>query len=72
MSLIIDSGEEREEVKLTTADIKKYAERFSQLVVQFSKLQFNGCVGKGKYHSSCCSNLFTNTSLLQCNNSILY
>ena len=49
MSLFIDSSEEREEVKLTAADIKMYEARFSQLVVQFSKLQFNECIGKGIY-----------------------
>ena len=48
MSLITNFSEEREEVKLTEADIKKYATRFSQLVVQFSKLQFDDCVGKGE------------------------
>ena len=45
----MDCHEEEEEVvKLSAADIKKYEARFSQLVVQFSKLQFNECVGKGK------------------------
>ena len=43
--------EEGEVVKLSAADIKKYEARFSQLVVQFSKLQINECVGKGKIWS---------------------
>ena len=48
----MDPGEEEEEVvKLSAADIKKYEARFSQLVVQFSKLQFNECIGKGKLHN---------------------
>ena len=57
MSLTINCSEEREEVKLTEADIKKYTTRFTKLVVQFSKLQFNECVGKGEIVRSFRSNL---------------
>ena len=48
----MDCHEEKEEVvKLSAVDIKKYEARFSQLVVQFSKLHFSECVGKGKLRS---------------------
>ena len=48
----MDCHEKMEEVvKLSAVDIKKYEARFSQLVVQFSKLHFNECVGKGKLHN---------------------
>ena len=36
-----------EEVKLTAAEVKKYEAQFSQLVVQFTSLQLNECIGKG-------------------------
>ena len=49
MSLTRDLGEEDEKkVKLSATDVKKYEAQFSKLVVQFSNLQINECIGKGK------------------------
>ena len=47
LSFTVDRDEEEEEVKLTAAEIKKYKARFSQSIIQFSKLQFNESAGEG-------------------------
>ena len=47
MSLHKCVGEKKGEVKLSAAEVKKYEAQFSQLVVQFSNLQLNECIGKG-------------------------
>ena len=57
--------EEEEAVKLSAADVKKYEAKFSQLVVQFSNLNFIESVGEGNImfkniqpnYIKCCSNL---------------
>ena len=41
------SDEEEADVKLSAADVQKYEAKFSQLVVQFSNLNFNESLGEG-------------------------
>ena len=40
-------------MKLTVAEVKKYEERFTQLVVRFSDLQLKECIGKGELAITC-------------------
>ena len=47
MSVAINPGEEKDGIRLTAAEVKKYETRFSQTVVSFSNLQFNESIGKG-------------------------
>ena len=47
MSLNKCVGEKEGEVKLSAAEVRKYEAQFSQLVVKFSNLQLNECIGKG-------------------------
>ena len=62
----MDPGEEKEEVKLTAAEVKKYEARFTQLVVRFSDLQLKECIGKGELIYVSIDLLFTLESIYAC------
>ena len=47
MSVTFNPGEEKEGIRLTAAEVKKYETRFSQSVVSFPNLQFHESIGKG-------------------------